>query len=123
MRLKVLGTAILSMSLVSTVVSAEASATFSKKYDLPQQVLVTVKGKLLSKRKLDCQVNTESEKGNNFTFVSTKKTNIINGIIIQEGQNSSLFAHPGDHINIEMDARARLGITNLDQGAASLNCK
>lgn len=107
---------------LSTSVFAAVN-NFASTYELQPNELVTIKGDLLSKRKLDCEVRSESVNENKLSLISLKHDNIINGVILPEGQTTYLSSYVGDHLFIEMEHRAQLGLTNNSDSLVNLRCK
>lgn len=107
--------------LGSHVASAEKLLTH--RYDLPSGQLVLLKGNVFSTRKIDCQIRADVPKDHTINFVSLHNQNIVNGLILPEGQNTTIKSKIGDHIFIEMESNSELGLTNEGDSLVNIECK
>lgn len=105
----------------SNLVAAEKLVTH--RYDLPPNQLVTLKGNVLSTKKISCTIRAEGvENSNLLKFVSLHNQNIVNGHILPEGGQISFWTNIGDAMALELEKNSELGVTNTGSKLVNIEC-
>jgi|GEM_PF-3044834 len=114
-----------STALLATNVFAEAEEnveSFAKYIELQPNQAKTIKNHMIWRTHKTCEVRIEENEAVELAFQALQKRIVVNGIIIDEGYATSLIVRPGDKIELELNSRARLGITNHGQHVVNLRC-
>ncbi|WP_131783126.1 hypothetical protein [Legionella gresilensis] len=100
----------------------ELALSTLKGYDLPPHQAVKFNGSWFSSQNFKCTVRAEKNDQNPLLIEALKNRAVINGVILPEGSLMTVLAKVGDKIEFELDARAKLTITNDADTLMNIRC-